>query len=117
VFSVPGRTRLTEERNPDMTTTVAPLPTAPIVLCDVEDLAESDLDADLAQRLEDAGWVWLRADGAGMPGDEVGRIISGRGSRPGQADAVELAWAIRRNGPAATAAHGMGLRAAMLAGE
>jgi hypothetical protein len=98
-----------------MTTAVAPQPTAPLVLRDVEDLAESDLDADLAQRLEDAGWLWLRADGAGTAGDEVGRIISGPGARPGHADAVELARAIRRAGPDATLAHGLGLEAAMLA--
>ncbi|MBB3085462.1 hypothetical protein [Geodermatophilus sabuli] len=98
-----------------MTTAGAPQPTAPLVLRDVEDLAESDLDADLAQRLEDAGWLWLRADGAGTAGDEVGRINAGQDARPGSADAVELAWAIRRNGPAATAAHGLGLKAAMLA--
>ena len=98
-----------------MTTVVATQPTAPLVLCDVEDLAETDLDAELDQRLEDAGWLWLRADG--MPGEEVGRVISGRGPRPGPADAVELARAIRRGAPAATVAHGLGLKAAMLAGD
>jgi hypothetical protein len=99
-----------------MTAAIASLPTAPLVLCDVEDLADSDLDADLAQQLEDGGWLWLRADGAGASGDDVGRIISGQGTRPGLADAVELAWAVRRDGAAATAAHGLGLRAALLAG-
>ncbi|MGY1821755.1 hypothetical protein [Geodermatophilus sp. SYSU D00079] len=99
-----------------MTAATASL-TAPLVLCDVEDLADSDLDADLAQRLEDGGWLWLRADGAGVSGDEVGRMISGRGPRPGPADAVELAWAVRRGGAAAAAAHGLGLRAALLADD
>ncbi|TFV61241.1 hypothetical protein E4P41_10005 [Geodermatophilus sp. DF01-2] len=96
--------------------TTAALPTAPIVLCDVEDLAEADLEADLAERLELAGWVWLRSDGAGAAPDEVGRLVSGTGPRPGSADAVSLAWAIRRGGAAAAAVHDLGLKAAILAG-
>ena len=90
--------------------------TGPIVLLDVEDLAEADLDADLAERLEPAGRVVLRTDAAGAPADEVRRLVSGTGPRPGPADAVSLAWAIRRGGAAAAAAHGLGLKAAMLAG-
>ncbi|MGY1637195.1 hypothetical protein ACI78V_11140 [Geodermatophilus sp. SYSU D00742] len=100
-----------------MTSTVAPLPTAAIVLWDVEDLADSDLDADLAQRLEDAGSLWPRADAAGMPRDQAGRVVPGRDARPGPADAAELARAVRRGGPAAMAAHGLGPGAAVLAGE
>ena len=88
--------------------------TGPIVLLDVEDLAEADLDADLAERLEPAGRVVLRTDAAGAPADEVRRLVPGTG--PGPADAVSLAWAIRRGGAAAAAVHDLGLRAAMLAG-
>ena len=90
--------------------------TDPIVLLDVDDLAEADLEADLAERLELDGWVFLRPDGAGAPADEVRRLISGSGPRPGPADAVSLASAIRRGGAAAASAHDLGLRAAMLAG-
>jgi hypothetical protein len=90
--------------------------TDPIVLLDVDDLAEADLEADLAERLELDGWVFLRPDGAGAPADEVGRLISGAGPRPGPADAVSLAWAIRRGGAAAASVHDLGLKAAMLAG-
>ena len=39
--------------------------TDPIVLLDVDDLAEADLEADLAERLELDGWVLLRPDGPG----------------------------------------------------
>ena len=90
--------------------------TDPIVLLDVDDLAEADLEADLAERLELDGWVFLRPDGAGAPADEAGRLISGASPRPGPADAVSLAWAIRRGGAAAASVHDLGLRAAMLAG-
>ena len=86
--------------------------TDPIALIDVEDLAE----ADLAERLELEGWVFLRSDGAGAPADEVGRLVTGTGPRPGPADAVSLAWAIRRGGAAALAVHDLGIKAAMLAG-
>ena len=74
--------------------------TEPIVLLDAEDLAEADLDADLAARLD--GWVTLRGEAAGAP--------------DGRADAVPLAGAVHRGGAAAAAAHEPGLRAAMLAG-
>jgi hypothetical protein len=90
--------------------------TDPIVLVDVDDLAEADLEADLAERLELDGWVLLRPDGAGAPADESRRMISGAGPRPGPADAVSLAWAIRRGDAAAASAHDLGLKAAMLAG-
>ena len=93
----------------------AALPTDPIVLVDVEDLAEADLEADLAERLELDGRVFGNSDGTGAPADEVGQLVSGTGPRPGPADAVSLAWAIRRNGAAAAAAHGLGLEAAVLA--
>ena len=96
--------------------TAAALPTEPIVLVDVEDLADADLEADLAERLEVDGWVSLRPDATGAPADEVGRLVSGTGPRPGPADAVSLAWAIRQGGAAAAAAHDLGLKAAMLAG-
>ncbi len=96
--------------------TAAALPTEPIVLVDVEDLAEADLDADLAERLELEGRVYLRPDAAGAPADEVRRLIAGAGPRPTPADAVSLAWAIRRGGAAAAAVHDLGLKAAMLAG-
>ena len=91
-------------------------PTDPIVLVDVDDLAEADLDADLAERLELDGRVCLRPDAAGAPADEAGRLVSGTGPRPGPADAVSMARAIRRGGAAAAAVHQLGLRAAMLAG-
>ena len=68
--------------------------TDPIVLLDVEDLAEADLDADLAERLELEGRVYLAPDAA---------------------DAVSLAEAIRRGGAAAAAVHDLGPEAAMLA--
>jgi hypothetical protein len=71
--------------------TVAPS-TDPIVLLDVEDLAEADLDADLAERLELEGRVY-----------------------PGP-DAVSLARAIRRGGAAVAAVHDLGPEAATLAG-
>ena len=61
--------------------TTALLPTALIALRDVEDLAEADLDADLAERLESEGRVYSPAD------------------------AVALAEVIRRAGAAAAAAH------------
>ena len=96
--------------------TAAALPTEPIVLVDVEDLADADLEADLAERLEVDGWVFLRPDAAGAPAAEIGRLVSGAGSRPGPADAVSLARAIRRGGVAAAAVHDLGLKAAMLAG-
>ena len=96
--------------------TAATHSTDPIVLVDVDDLAEADLDADLAERLELDGWVLLRSDAAGAPADEVRRLISGTGPRPTPADAVSLAWAIRRGGAAAASVHALGLKAAMLAG-
>jgi hypothetical protein len=37
--------------------TAALLPTAPFALRDVEDLAEADLEAHLAERMDEAGWV------------------------------------------------------------
>jgi hypothetical protein len=91
-------------------------PTDPIVLLDVDDLAEADLDAELAERLALDGWVFLRPGAAGAPADEVRRLISGTGPRPTPADAVSLAWAIRRGGAAAASVHDLGLKAAMLAG-
>ena len=90
--------------------------TDPIVLLDVDDLAEADLDADLAERLELDGWVFLRPDAAGAPADEVRRLVPGAGPRPTPADAVSLASAIRRGGAAAASVHDLGLRTAMLAG-
>lgn len=96
--------------------TAAALPTEPIVLVDVEDLADADLEADLAERLEVDGWVFLRPEAAGARADEIGRLVSGTGPRPGPADAVSLAWAIRRGGAAAAAVHDLGIKAAMLAG-
>ncbi len=96
--------------------TAATRSTEPIVLLDVDDLAEADLDADLAERLELDGWVFLRSDAAGAPADEVRRLISGTGPRPTPADAVSLAWAIRRGGAAAVSVHDLGLKAAILAG-
>ncbi len=88
----------------------------PIVLLDVDDLAEADLEADLAERLELGGWVFLRRDAAGAPAQQVQRVLSGTGARPGPADAVSLTWAIRRGGAAAASVHDLGLKAAMLAG-
>ena len=73
--------------------------TDPVVLVDVDDLAEADLDADLAERLAADGRVFSHPDAAGAP-----------------ADAVSLAEAIRRAGAAVAAVHALGLRAAMLAG-
>ena len=98
----------------------AALPTDPIVLVDVEDLADADLEADLAERLELDRRVSVNSDGTGAPAtgapaDEVGQLVSGTSARPGPADAVSLAWAIRRDGAAAAAAHDLGLEAAMLA--
>jgi hypothetical protein len=75
-----------------MTTAIAPLTSDPIVLCDVDDLAEADLEAELAERLEAAAAL------------SVG------------SDAVSLAWAICGDGPAAAAAHVLGSRASILAG-
>ena len=92
----------------------APL-TGPIALVDVDDLAEADLEADLSERLEPAGRVFLRPDGADAPVDEVGRLVTGTGPRSGPADAVSLALAIRRGGAAAAAVHELGLGAATLA--
>ena len=89
--------------------------TDPIVLLDVEDLAEADLDADLAERLGLEGRVHLRPDAAGAPADEVQRVVAGAGPRPTPADAVSLAEAIRRGGTAAAAVHDLGLEAAVLA--
>ncbi|MGY1644473.1 hypothetical protein ACI782_25505 [Geodermatophilus sp. SYSU D00703] len=65
----------------------AALPTAPFALRDVEDLADADLDAELAERLEPAAWVGT--------------------------DAAELAGSI---GAAAVAAHVLGARARDLLG-
>ncbi|SET26791.1 hypothetical protein [Geodermatophilus poikilotrophus] len=96
--------------------TAAPRSTEPIVLLDVDDLAEADLDADLAERLELDGRVFPRPDAAGAPADEVRRLIAGAGPRPTPADTVSLAEAIRRGGAAAVSVHELGLKAAMLAG-
>ena len=97
--------------------TATRLSSDPIVLRDVDDLAEADLDADLAERLELGGWVFLRGDAAGAPAQEVQRLLSGIGARPaGPADAVSMARAIRRGGAAAASVHHLGLKAAMLAG-
>jgi hypothetical protein len=87
--------------------------TDPIVLLDVEDLAEADLDADLAERLGLEGRVHLRPDVVGAPADEV-RVVAGAGPRPTPADAVSLAEAIRRGGAAAAAVHDLGPEAAVL---
>ena len=92
--------------------TAAPLPTEPVVLVDVEDLAEADLEADLAERLELDGRMSPRPDAAGAPADQARRPVSGTGP----AEAVSLAWAIRRGGAAAAAVHALGLKAAVLAG-
>jgi hypothetical protein len=96
--------------------TAATSSTEPIVLLDVDDLAEADLDADLAERLELDGWVFPRPDAAGAPAEEVRRVVSGTGPRPTPADAASLAWAIRRGGAAAASVHHLGIKAAMLAG-
>jgi hypothetical protein len=81
-----------------METTAAPLtaaavllPEAPLVLRDVEDLDDAQFDADLADWLDDTDRVRVRAD------------------------AVALADAIGRAGGIAASAHGLGLRAAILA--
>jgi hypothetical protein len=37
--------------------TAALLPTAPFAVRDVEDLTDADLEADLAERMAEAGWV------------------------------------------------------------
>jgi hypothetical protein len=87
-----------------------------VVLLDVEDLAEADFEADLAERLELGGWVVLRRNAAGAPAHEVQRVLSGNGPRPGPADAVSMAWAMRRDGAAAASVHDLGLKAATLAG-
>jgi hypothetical protein len=89
--------------------------TDPVVLVDVDDLAEADLDADLAERLEVDGRASLRPDAAGASADDVQRLMAGTGSRPGPADAVSLASAIRRGGAAAAAVHDLGHGAATLA--
>ena len=89
--------------------------TDPVVLVDVDDLAEADLDADLAERLVADGRVFLRPGAAGASADNVQRLVAGTGQRPGPADAVSLASAIRRGGAAAAAVHDLGLGAAMLA--
>lgn len=94
----------------------AALPTDLIVLRDVDDLAEADLEAELAGRLELADRLVLRRNAAGSPADEVGRLVGDAGPRPGPAEAVSMAWAIRRAGAAAAAVHDLGLKAAMLAG-
>ncbi len=78
--------------------TAARLRTAPIVLLDVDDLAEADLDADLAERLELDGRVFRRPDAAGAA-----------------EDAVSLAEDVLRAGAAAAAAHDLGPGAATLA--
>jgi hypothetical protein len=70
--------------------TAALLPTAPFALRDVEDLAEADLEADLAERMEEAGWV-----------------------RSAPAEAQAIAASI---GAAALAAHSLGARAGELLG-
>lgn len=93
----------------------APL-TGPIALVDVDDLAESDLEADLSERLALAGRVFLRPDGADAPADEDGRLVTGTGPRSDPADAVSLAVAIRRSGAAAVAVHELDPGAAVLAG-
>ncbi len=78
--------------------TAATLRTDPIVLLDVDDLAEADLDADLAERLELDGRVFRRPDAAGAA-----------------ADAASLAEDVLRAGAAAASAHELGPRAATLA--
>lgn len=89
--------------------------TDPVVLLDVEDLAEADLDADLVERLELDGRVYPGSDAAGAPADEARWPVAGTGLRPTPADAVSLARAIRRGGAAAAAAHDLGPEAATLA--
>jgi hypothetical protein len=72
---------------PLMTTTTAAA--APVLLVDVEDLADADLRDELDERL-----------------DVGGRLL--------RADALALAVAVRREARAAVAAHGLGSRAALL---
>ena len=48
---MPGGTRVAQRNENAMRTTAAPLPTAPVVLRDVADLAEADFDALLAEEL------------------------------------------------------------------
>jgi hypothetical protein len=96
--------------------TAAPRSTEPIVLVDVDDLAEADLDADLAERLELDGRVCPRSNAAGAPAGEVRRVVPSTGPRPTPADAASLAWAIRCGGAAAASVHDLGLKAAILAG-
>ena len=99
----------------------------PALLDRLQDLlaAQNRLAAEVARTVRECevsgaaevdGWVFLRPDAAGAPADEIGRLVSGVGPRPGPADAVSLAWAIRRGGAAAAAVHDLGLKAAMLAG-
>jgi hypothetical protein len=90
--------------------------TDPVVLVDVDDLAEADLDADLAERLEADGRVLQCPDAAGAAADEAPRLTTGTDPRPTAADALSLAEAIRRGGAAAAAVHVLGPRAAVLAG-
>ncbi|SNS83188.1 hypothetical protein SAMN06893096_108217 [Geodermatophilus pulveris] len=78
--------------------TAAPLTTEPLVLVDVVDLAEADLDADLAERLVLTGAVAPRAD---VPATA--------------AEAIALARSIRGAGAAALVVHALGGRAAALA--
>ena len=96
--------------------TAAPRSTEPIVLVDVDDLAEADLDADLAERLELDGRVSPRSDAAGAPAGERRRGVSGTGPQPTPPDAAWLAWASRCGGAAGAAVHGLGLKAAILGG-
>jgi hypothetical protein len=88
--------------------------TDPVVLVDVDDLAEADLDADLADRLEADGRVFRRPGAAGAPADDVQRPGAGTGPWPGPAHAVSLARAIRRDGATAAAVHDLGPGAATL---
>ncbi|WNV73969.1 hypothetical protein [Geodermatophilus sp. DSM 44513] len=82
--------------------TAALLTTEPLVLVDVEDLAEADLEADLAERLA------LCCPGSRGP-------VPTRGDVPvTPADAVALAAGIHRAGAAAVAGHHLGARAALL---
>jgi len=77
--------------------TAALLTTEPLVLVDLEDLAEADLDADLAERLALTGAVSSRAD-VPVPA----------------ADAAALADSIRAAGAGAAAVHALGARATVL---
>ncbi len=87
-------------RPPATPQTTVPTVEGAVVVHDVDDLAEADRDADLAERLE-----------------ELGRTVAeARHGRPGTADAVALAWAIGRSAADALAVHRLGLRAALLAG-